>query len=424
MKHHVPMKRRFTSGAFGVTSICSFIAGFVLCILIQNIPSFSEPQLFELSTKTSRHPDNKFTSAWRHGPETCEQWIAIQRRSGSYIDAYVVGSQKGATSQLSKHLFMLGVRHHDMVKEWHFFNTLDEHGDLVEGRTVARPLPPLNFSRLRYMHYKAGFPDSKVTPDTLPLVQDELQDKRLITLDMTVEYLHSDRTAFLIHALTPHAKIIITIRDPCERALSQYNMNMRNGNKKRRSQGLKDAPATAEEFDNKVRAEMEKLAQCGYNVEDGTIDRKTSELVACLFHNSNREHFDDALYVMRGLYHIHIQTWRDHFPAHRIQVVSFQDVSLGRRQTYNDLTEFLCVRHYPDDLLSKFESEGSTKSFGQQAAEKGLEKAGFDTYTGNDRYLASMLPSTRYALEKFYSSANKRLIELLGEHYVYWTSQA
>lgn len=421
MKHYA-MKRRLSGSSNGVSSIFAFIAGFVLCFLILKTPSvFSAPRVQPAAKKVAQ-PDDKFVTAWRHSPETCPQWIAIQRRAGSYIDAYVVGSQKGATSQLSKHLYMLGVRHEAMVKEWHFFNTLDENGNIIESRTVARPLPPLNFSRLRWMHYKAGFPGTEVAEDGIPLVQDLPQNDRLITLDMTVEYLHSDRSAFLAQTLTPHAKIIITIRDPLERALSQYNMNMRNGNKKRRLQGLKDAPATADEFDKKVREEIEKIKRCGYDVQEATLDRKTSELVACLFHESNREHFDDALYVTRGLYHVHIQTWRDHFPDHRILVVSFQDVSLGKRQIYNDLTEFLCVRRYPEDILSQFEAEGSTQSFGQQAAEKGLEQAGFDTYTGNDRYLANMLPSTREALLKFYAPANKKLASLLGAHYVYWAS--
>lgn len=310
-----------------------------------------------------------------------------------------------------------------MVKEWHFFNNLDENGEIIQARTVARPLPPLNFSRLRWMHYTAGFPYNKIAVDKIPLVQDAPQNERLITLDMTVEYLHSDRSAFLAQTLTPHAKIIITIRDPLERALSQYNMNMRNGNKKRRVQGLKDAPATAEEFDKKITAEINKLKRCGYDAQAATLDRKTSELVACMFHESHREHFDDSLYVMRGLYHIHIDTWRDHFPDHRILIISFQDVSLGKRQTYNDLTEFLCVRRYPEEILAQFESEGSTQSFGQQAAEKGLEKAGDDTYTGNDRYLASILPSTRKTLLEFYAPANKKLTSLLGQNYVYWASQ-
>lgn len=142
-----------------------------------------------------------------------------------------------------------------------------------------------------------------------------------------------------------------------------------------------------------------------------------------MFQNSNRDHFDDSMYVMRGLYHLHIQTWRDHFPAHRIHIVSFQDVSMGRREMYNDLTDFLCVRRFPEQLLHKYESDGSIQSFGQQAVEKGLAKGGFDSYVGKDRYLSTMLDDTRVMLKQFYAAANNRLLIMLGDKYVYWAAQ-
>lgn len=321
---------------------------------------------------------------------------------------------------MSKHLFELGVRHKSMVKEWHYFSTLDENGDVIDGRTVARPLPPLEIEDLRLSHYLQGFPDANLTGGEIPLVDDSPVDKRRLTIDMTVEYLHSDRSAFLAHALTPHAKIIITIRDPVERALSQYNMNVRNGNRNHRKVGRKDTPATPQEFHRKIQMEIEKLSTCGYNTETGLLDRKTSELAACLFSNATVEHFDDTMYVTRGLYHLHIQTWRDHFPSHRIIVVSFQDMAMGKRSVYNDLTQFLCIRPYPESLLAEYEAQGSSLSFGQQAAKHGLEKAGFDSYLGNDRYLSEMYDETRQLMRSFYTAADKHLIDLLGSDHVYW----
>lgn len=385
-------------------------------------PQLAPPKLIKVKVPVTVYASNeKFVDAWKDAPETCEQWIAIQRETGSYLDAYVVGSQKGATSELSKNLFNLGVRPRDMIKEWHFFNRLDYTGQLTGARTVAQPLPPIQLTHLRLMHYQTGFPGSFVTTEPLPLVDRSSIDNRKLILDMTVEYLHSDRTAFLAHVLTPHAKVIITIRNPLERALSQYNMNIRNGNKIRRKMGMKDRPASAEEFDKKVRMEIYKLNRCGYSSEAATLDRTTSQLVACMFNNSREERFDDSLYVFRGLYHLHIRTWRDHFPSHRILIISFQDFALGRRQMYEDVSKFLCVRPFPDDMLQRFEHGGSMLSFGQQAVQKGLDKGGFDSYVGNDRYLAEMMEETQDTLMEFYSAANKQLRSLVGAHYVYWS---
>lgn len=416
MKHIYLSKPRISFAQAFISSACFFLCGFFTCILFSNnhVPHLS------INSQSERSSHNLFLNAWRNSHETCSEWISIQRHSTSYLDVYVVGSQKGATSQMSKNLYMLGVRHENMVKEWHYYSNLDENGQIVKDRTVARPLPPLNLTDLRLAHYLQGFPDANITADSIPLVDNSPIDARRITMDMTVEYLHSDRSAFLAHTLTPHAKIIITIRDPLERALSQYNMNIRNGNLKQRSLGLKEYLATPEEFDKKVRMEIAKLARCGYHSQNGLLDRKTSALTSCLFNNSGSEHFDDTMYVTRGLYHVHIQTWRDYFPAHRMLVVSFQDLSMGSRQVYNDLSQFLCIRPYPEALLSQFESEGSSLSFGQQAAKHGLKQAGFDTFTGNDRYLSDMLQETRVLLRSFYAEADKRLISLLGPKHVYW----
>lgn len=410
----LPLKRRITTTRV-LSAAFFFVTGFLIALLATR-KSISSVGSITLATS--------ILHAWRHSPETCREWISVQRESRSYIDAYVAGSQKGATSQMSKHLYELGVRHENMVKEWHFYNSLDEHGQIVEARTVARPLPPLNLSDLRLAHYHKGFPDANETVlavEQIPLVDDSPIESRRLTMDMTVEYLHSDRSAFLAHALTPHAKVIITIRDPLERALSQYNMNVRNGNRNRRKLGKEDSPATPEEFHKKVEMEIKKLSSCGYDSLAGTLDRKTSQLAACLFNNSKEEKFDDTMYVARGLYHIHLQTWRAHFPTHRIMVVSFQHMSMGKRQLYHDLSQFLCVRPYPEDLLKSFEDEGSSLSFGQQAAKHGLESAGFDTYTGNDRYLPDMWHKTRVLLRSFYESADKHLTHLLGREYVYWS---
>lgn len=371
--------------------------------------------------------DETFIDAWKHSTETCKRWISIQQHSKSYIDAYVVGSQKGATSELSKNLFNLGVRQSEMVKEWHFFNRLNMHGDLVTTRTVGQPLPPLNdIHSLKLMHYTTGFPHSNITAySEIPTVDGSSIKSRKLTLDMTVEYLHSDRSAILASTLTPNAKIIITIRNPLERALSQYNMNIRNGNKIRRKLGLIDRISTPEEFDYKIRYEIRKLKSCGYDPQTARLNygMKTSQLIGCMFNNSRRNHFDDALYVTRGLYHLHIGTWRDHFPDHHILIISFQDVSLGSRNLYQSLTEFLCVKPYPKEWLQAFEKQGSKLSFGQIAVVKGLETGGFDSYHGNDRYLSNMLPETDYTLKQFFAPADKRLKAMLGTHHVYWSEE-
>lgn len=365
------------------------------------------------SEEEKKTSDN-FMDAWRHSPETCEQWLGVQKTFSSYIDAYIIGSQKGATSQLNKNLYGLGIRAREMRKEWHFFNTLDETGELIKGRTVAKPLPPLNFAKLRLQHYKTGYPTSTVTEGSIPVIDDSEVENRTLTIDSTVEYLHSDRSAYLASMLTPHAKVIVTVRDPLDRALSQYNMLKRVRNKQLRGAGEPDSPSTAKEFHEKIEAEMKQLVECGFDPESGTYEGRTSTLVGCLFAARSSTLPDDMLYVTRGLYHLHLKAWRDHFPAHRIQVVSFNDVMAGKSSVYENLSSFLCMREFPRKMLEEFEENGTTLSFGQMAAKEGVNRGTFDSYDGNDRYLAEMMPETREMMLSFYEKADEHLETLLG----------
>lgn len=373
-------------------------------------------------TSTSNY--TALSAAWSVSPESCTSWVSLQRDTGAYLDAYVIGSQKGATSQLSKHLHLLGVRQPGMSKEWHFFNTLNSDGQYVKSRTIGQPLPsPLNLTQLRTDHFLRGFPSLKPTTELgrYPKIDSSPKQNRSLVIDMTVEYLHSERSALLAHALTPHAKVIVTIRDPLARALSQYNMVVRNGNAKRRAANGETIPATAEAFDAKVRAEVRRLKECGYDAASGTYTHglATAALAQCMLSSPDKK-FDDMLYVTRGLYHLHIAAWLNHFPAHHTLIMSFRDIAAGNRFAYEQLTQFLCIRDFPENLLRKFEGEGSDLSFGQQAAKEGLTKAGFDTYEGNDRYLPEMNEATRSFLTAFYAAADEKLKLLVGQHFVYW----
>lgn len=301
-----------------------------------------------------------------------------------------------------------------MRKEWHFFNKLDEHSNLVKYRTVADSLPILHIPSLRLKHYQTGFPDSNVSMHEIPTVDSAALENRSLIIDSTVEYLHSDRSAYLASALTPSAKIILTIRDPLDRALSQYNMVKRVNNKAARANGKPDEPATASEFHRKVRDEIKQLAACGYNAETGYYNGRTAELVQCMFAARGTTLPDDMLYVTRGLYHLHINAWRAYFPDHRLHIISFQEIMLGRPEVYRNLSKFLCMRPFPQALLDEFEGNATTLSFGQLAARQGLKSAGFDSFDGNDRYLAEMLPETRSMLLNFYAAADEHLEQLLG----------
>lgn len=336
--------------------------------------------------------------------------------SSSYLDVYVIGVQKGATSELCMRLGNLHVNHPEMIKEWHFFERLYEPGESEYPTTLHMPYTPAGLNKLRLKHYLAGFPKraGEVTDASIPLVDNSPRADRKVVYDSTVEYMLSDRAAFLAHALTPHAKVILTMRDPMLRALSQYNMMIRIFNMARREKGKEEIQASPQRFDEIVRREIGMLQNCGYNKEKATLDRPTSQLLKCMYASIEKHSFDDLLYVTRGLYHLHVATWRNYFPDHRMFFIAFDDIAEGKPEVMRDLSEFLCMREFPQELLDKYKAKGSKLSFGQQAAEKGLSKMGFESYAGKDKYMLDVLPQTKQLLDQFYGPANRRLFRLMG----------
>lgn len=359
--------------------------------------------------------------AWRMNPETCQQWISAQHSSRAYLDAYIIGAQKASTSEMSTRLYGLGVVQKFMRKEWQFFNQLQDPSYVPYRKTeLHRPYQAPNIASIRLPHYLSGFPHHQgnvTTDDEVPLIDNSPRNQRKIVYDSTVEYMLSDRVAFLASLLNPHAKIMLTVREPISRALSQYNMLIRTWNREVDKLGVEKIQASPKEFDLFVRREMKKLSECGYDKDTGDLTGSTSELLSCLFPDDPKDyHRQDRLYVTRGLYHLHIDTWRRFFPDHRMKFIRFGDVTSGEDELMQEIADFLCVRRYPDSLLKEYQAKASNVSYGVQAARLGLNKwRGFDSYEGANKYLTEIYPSTRKALEDFYEPANQRLFAMMGK---------
>lgn len=387
------------------------VLAFMVSIRQDWLISFSVSSSFRVFDSNVHIPPDSLYNAWERRNESCPEWIAIQARNNAYLDAYVVGSQKAGTTQLSQMLEQLGVRRKGMIKEWHFYNHLTAEGTVHFGRYEFEPFPSLaNLTHLRLKHYQLGFPTMNETD--LPSIDQSSLQERTAVIDSTVEYFHMERAAALSSLLTPHVRIVIMIRDPPARALSQYNMLVRIRNNRLRDEGVPDRPSSASEFDAKVRDEIRVLRDCGYDCTTATLTGNTTDLIHCM--RKHRPRIDDVMYVLRGLYFLHIPPWREHFPDHRLLFVPFSDITRGYEHAYQRIARFLCVKPFTPVLIHSVESVGSDLSFGQRAVRDSLQKLGSDSYIGNDRYLPGMWPSTRKLLDDFYAPANKRLTEMLG----------
>ncbi len=120
-------------------------------------------------------------------------------------NALIVGAQRSGTSSCYNYLIQHPCIVGPIWKELHFF---DREENFIRG---------LNW-------YRSYF-DTKGTLERLRLANKQ----RIVAIEATPKYMFHDRApARMAHHL-PNAKLIVLLRDPAERALSQYKLSTRKG---------------------------------------------------------------------------------------------------------------------------------------------------------------------------------------------------
>lgn len=160
-------------------------------------------------------------------------------------------------------------------------------------------------------------------------------------------------------AVVPDARLLVVLRDPVDRAYSQYQHEVALGRE----------PLS---FEDALEAEDERLR--------GEVERLQSDPKAFSFAWWNHT------YVSRGMYADQLERWFEHFP--REQVLALTTEELGERpaQTYASVLSFLgAAPHALDSYPRVF-----------------------------DRDYPPMREETRRALKARFAEPNRRLEDLLG----------
>jgi len=124
------------------------------------------------------------------------------------VNFLIVGTQKGGTTALAKFL----AQHPEICfapsKEVHFFDSVD-----YNSAGVGVSLPEGYRGELNH-HYQKAFPN--------------WQGQKIIG-EATPIYMYLPFVAERIHRYNPQMKLIFLLRDPVERAISHYNMELGRG---------------------------------------------------------------------------------------------------------------------------------------------------------------------------------------------------
>lgn len=272
---------------------------------------------------------------------------------GNHFKYFLVGAQKAGTSTLSKflrsHQFSDAVK--NFPKEFHLFD------GLIYGREKN--------TTLEYFHEKERLHISRYTP-SLTVEKLSKTSNKLLLGDATPKYFLSEKVARTVYNLHPNAKILISLRKPSSRAVSHLRMI---AERKRLSADAE----TRKLFDNALEIEINATIKCGWNPEQGILDRSLyksfteflncvsrmtcSELPAMYADNNKLRPVAEEMckywVVSRGLYLDQLNGWLKFFPRKSFLLLDFTDIVCRMPTVLGKLEKLLSIPRFRRETYEK-----------------------------------------------------------------------
>lgn len=254
---------------------------------------------------------------------------------GVLPDFLILGTQKGGTTLLYYLLNQHPYVEPATKKEINFFD--------------------VNFSKGEDW-YRSHFP--------APTVKDGVE---IISGEASPYYLYHPHAARRAARTVPEARLISLLRDPVERAYSEYHHRYREG---RETLGFEEA----------VEAEESRL--------DGELERMLADE-----HYASPNHRKFS-YLSRGIYVDQLQEWHRHFDEGQLLVIGSGEFFRDPRGVLKRAVEFLSLPEWePEENLLNY------------------------TSVRHEGDYAPIPEATRRRLEEFFRPSNERLYEYLGEDF-------
>jgi len=181
----------------------------------------------------------------------------------------------------------------------------------------------------------------------------EFKNGKLLTNDVTSSYIQNSQTATKIFQTLPDKKIIVILRNPIDRAYSEYNLDLR-------------ANPDIQSFETIIQNEID-------NMED----------------KNDGEVIQNKHYLKRGIYFDQLKPWFELFPKKNILILSTEKFGEDANNIFNIIFKFLNLENY------------NIKN------SKRMQKG---TYT-------KLNSKTREKLLKFYKLKNNQLYDLINEKF-------
>jgi len=218
-----------------------------------------------------------------------------------------------------------------------------------------------------------------------------IKRKNLITCDSTSSYFVHPLIPERIHKLLPEAKLIVLLRNPVERAYSEFHYTLTLGSE------------ITENFEDVIKSELKRME----------IGNKNPELK---IENTNYTHFTFS-HLRDGLYAQHLERWLKFFPKEQLLILHTKDLSTNLDDTLSKTFEFLNLPKY--QIENKVEKNKIEKIRPVAGHEKNIYRnIGSKTRTlFNVQNYPEMKPETRKFLQDFFRPHNEKLFEMIGKRF-------
>lgn len=257
-------------------------------------------------------------------------------------DFLIIGTQRGGTTSLYNYLIERPGVGPAMVKELHYFDKKFNKG---------------------LLWYRAHF------PSTIQKYSYQFTHKQaFVTGEASAYYLFHPHAPKRVSKVLPHVKLIVMLRNPVDRAYSQYHFEVDLG---RETLPFEDAIDHEEE---RICREKEKmLADEGYISFD----------------------YSRYSYLARGIYVDQLQTWMSLFPKEQFLILKSEDF-------------------YGDPVTAL---EHTSKFLNLAELETHEKKKRYKLHNYNTTPYPKMNPNTRKRLIEYFEPHNARLYDLLGMNF-------
>ncbi len=255
----------------------------------------------------------------------------------SLPDVLIIGAQRCGTSSIYKYLSGHPQAYPSLRKEIEYFSTRFAEGE---------------------HWYRAHFPLAATRA-----ARSRLRTKPTVAFEATPDYLLHPMAAQRAAELLPEAKIIALVRNPIDRAISQYGHNRRLGQE----------PLSLEEA---LESEDDRLSN-EFNLIAADPD----------YHARSLRRYS---YVARGKYAEQLARWNGWYPQDQIMVVRFEDLTADPPATLSAIESFIGIEEWHPPEFANHSYGRSGRSGGPAVDDEILRRLA-DTFRPHNEQLASML---------------------------------